>query len=279
MRIADPDHDNTTFAGLLPPLLKRPRMRGIAHVVMNVTGLAECESIVRRARLRAAGGPMMPALLAESGITWRITNPDALHVPSSGPLIVVANHPFGVADGMVLHALARQHRPDTRTVVTHALRYVPELADEFLFVDPIIDAERARANAPSLRDAVRHLRAGNTVALFPAGAMMRWMREARRITDAPWSETLGGIVRMTRATVLPIFFHGRNRFMFNALNAVSRDAGLVMMLSEFLARRNSQVELTVGSAIEFEELAGLNDAAIVARLREATLGLERQPAA
>jgi putative hemolysin len=270
MKVDVPSNGSTSFEQLIPNVIRR---WGLTRAAMAVTGLGAFEQLVERGRARAAGGPIVPAVLAEAGIAWRLTNPDALEIPASGPLIVVANHAFGVADAGVLHTLTRMHRPDCRTVSNYVLRYVPELVDELFFVDPIVDAVRARENAPAMRQMVRHLRGGGAVAMFPAGAMMRWLPRERRFSDPPWSTTLGALVRLSGATVLPLYFHGRNRLRFNLLNAVSRDAGLAIMLAEFIARQGKEVVLTAGRPIAYESLHGLDDAGITATARDATFAL------
>lgn len=266
----DPNSDNTSFAGLLPPALRRPEM--LARLVMNVSGLGEAERLVARARVHARSGEMVPAILREARMPWRITNANELVVPKTGPVILIANHAFGVADGCVLHTIARMHRADARTVVTNALRYIPELIDEFLFVDPIVGRERE--NAGPVRRIMRHLMDGNTVAMFPAGAMMRWMRKERRITDPQWTRHLGAMVHASRATVVPMFFHGRNRLAFNLLNAISTDIGLGFMLSEFLARRGREIVLTAGAPIEYAQMAAMSIDETVAHLRSRVFAIQ-----
>ncbi|MBC8145269.1 MAG: 1-acyl-sn-glycerol-3-phosphate acyltransferase [bacterium] len=273
MRIETPDDSSaeTSFAGLLPAFLRRPSMSGVARFVMRVSGLGPAEQLVERARGHVGDGPMVPAILREARMPWRITNADELDVPATGPLIFVANHAFGVADGCVLHTIARMHRADARTVVTSALRYIPELVNEFLFVDPIVGREHE--NSGPLRNIVRHLTSGNAVTMFPAGAMMRWVSSERRITDPRWTHQLGALVHMSRANVVPMYFHGHNRFGFNVLNAISRDAGLSFMLAEFMARKGKEIVVTAGRTIAFDEVAAMSVEETVAHLRASVFAM------
>ena len=267
------DPGSTSFENLLPPALHRGALRPLGRMLMRVSGLGEFERIVERARRRGAGESIAEAVLAESRVRWRWTNHDDVRIPGSGPTIVVANHAFGVADGLMLHSIARAHRGDALPIANYALRYVPEAADELIFVDPIDDPVRRRENAPPLRQTVRHLVGGGAIAMFPAGAMMRWMPRERRVVDPPWSRSLGGLARLSGATIVPLYFHGRNRLRFTIANAVSRDAGLALMLAEFIARQDSDLLVTAGEPIPFSALEGLDDEAITAHARRATLAL------
>lgn len=274
MKIEIPlDHETPSFATLLPALLREGPLRPLGRLLMRVSGLEGFEQLVERARAHRNGESMSEAVLEENDIRWRWTNPGDVVIPRSGPTLIVANHAFGVADGLTLHTIARLHRPEAKTVANYALRYVPEVLDELIFVDPIVDAARRRQNAPALRETVRLLIDGGAIAMFPAGAMMRWIPRARRFTDPPWSRTLGGLARLSRATIVPLFFHGRNRLRFDIANAVSRDAGLALMLAEFLAQRGRELLVTAGCPIGFDELDGLDDATITARARAATFAL------
>src|SRR3546814_9098827 len=89
-------------------------------------------------------------------------------VPQSGATVVVANHPFGGVEGVLLGKLLRQRRSDVKILVNDMLTRIPEMRELFIPVSVLDPKARAR-NASGLREANRHLKAGGLLLLFPAG--------------------------------------------------------------------------------------------------------------
>lgn len=227
------------------------------------------------ARSAAAQNPddFLRRVLDTLAVSFRLPAEDLARIPRSGPLMVVANHPFGAIDGLILAAVLRSVRPDVRVMANRLLAGIPHLRELFLFVDPFGGPEAAASNLAPMRQSMRWLRDGGVLAAFPAGevAHLNWrdlspgnlkrMRDggwrAEHITDPKWNDTIARIVRRTGVPVLPIYFDGCNGAMFQLLGLLHPRLRTAMLPREVFRKRDACVRLRVGSVIAPKRLAAL----------------------
>ena len=189
-------------------------------------------------------------------------------VPASGPAIVVANHPFGAIEGVVLAHALRRVRPDVRILANHLLQRIPELAELLLPVDVYGGSGAARANVRALRRALQWVQGGGLLLVFPAGAVSRVQLRRGRVADPPWSPGVGRIVARTRAPVVPVFFHGTNGAFFQVAGLLHRLVRTVLLPRELLNKAGTTLRLRIGLPIPHAHLEGCrSDGDIVRYLR------------
>ncbi|MFZ3186917.1 MAG: GNAT family N-acyltransferase [Candidatus Sulfotelmatobacter sp.] len=200
-------------------------------------------------------------LLAEMQAELRVDTADAARIPSKGPVVVVANHPFGMLDGAMLAVLLARVRPDVKVMTNYLLRDVPELARHCIFVDPFEsgDTNRIETNRRALREALAWLRSGGMMAVFPAGEVSQWQFQQGQIADSDWNDTAARLIRRTGATALPVYFCGRNSVSFHLFGMIHPRLRTAFLLQEFLQQAGRTVEVRVGSEIPFESVAGIAD--------------------
>jgi len=222
-------------------------------------------------------GFRMDNLLAEMRVGLRVTAADIARIPPTGPVVVVANHPFGVLDGAVLTVLLTRVRPDVKILANFLLGDVPELHRHCIFVDPFQTERSAGSNRRALREALPWLQTGGMLALFPAGEVSHWQMPEAKIADPEWNETAVRLVRKTGACTLPVYFCGRNSVGFQLLGMVRPRLRSAFLLQEFLQQEGKTVELRVGSAIRSESVARMaNDHEAIEYLRWRTYLLARR---
>jgi putative hemolysin len=197
-------------------------------------------------------------------------------IPRDGALVIVANHPFGVLDGIVMCALMQQVRPDFLVLTNSVLLRAPEMRDKMLPVDFAGTPEALATNLATRARAREHLDAGGCVVVFPAGAVStspdRFGRE--RAVDGPWTPFLGRVVRQSRAPVVPIFFPGQNSRLFQMVSHISQTLRLSLFFHEVRRRIGTRFPVAIGELIPFSELANLPERRnIVDELRRRTYAL------
>jgi putative hemolysin len=169
-------------------------------------------------------------------------------IPKNGPLVIVANHPFGIIEGPVLGAMLDRIRQDVLFVTNSMLAELQELAPHLIAVDPFGDA--VHANSGPVRRALRHLRAGGALVVFPAGEVSSLRAPIGRVADGPWNTMAARLAMAARAQVVPCFFQGQNGAGFQLAGLVHPRLRTLLLPSELLRRRNTRVRLAVGQPLQ-----------------------------
>ena len=198
-------------------------------------------------------------------------------VPRSGPLVVVANHPFGVVDGLILCHLVSLVREDFKVVAMSTLCRVPEVREFVLPINFAETAEAAVVSARSRRRARALLQEGGCLIIFPGGAVSTAQTPFGPAVDHDWHPFVGRLVMNSRATVLPVHFEGQNSRLFQLVSRFSATLRLGMLVRETLNHTGRTIRVRVGKARSFEDLPPSDDpATMVAELRRLTDAVGRE---
>lgn len=246
--------------------------------LLHLLGVGRIDSLYRA--MPQGGTPLDFARLALDvlGVSVRAEAEGFEGVPATGPLIMVANHPFGALEGLVLAKALLPVRPDLRFLANYMLAAVPELRELIFSVDPFGGDGAQRRNMAGLRQAVRHVGEGGALVVFPSGTVSHLQPSRREITDPTWQSTVGRLVRRTGADALPLYFHGRNSMLFNLMGLLHPVARTALLPKELLRKRNTTVTLSVGRPVAAATLNELpDDEARTAYLRMRCYALKPKP--
>ena len=178
------------------------------------------------------------------------------NVPQSGPLVVVANHPYGVLDGIVICWLVAQKRKDFKILINSVLCRAREMTDHVLPIDFEPTQEALATNLQSRRLARQHLQAGGVVIVFPSGGIATTPHMfARQAAEEPWAPLVGQLVRRTKASVLPVYFDGQNSALFQCASHISYAMRVALIFHEVRRRIGSQLDMVIGDVLDFDALA------------------------
>lgn len=192
-------------------------------------------------------------------------------VPRTGPVVFVANHPFGILDGIVLAWLALKVRPDTKVLAINVLK----ARDNLLPVDLAETEEAYRTNLATRRTAMEWLAQGGAIGIFPGGAVSTSEKlTGKWALDLPWAPFTAKLIRASGATVVPVYFSGQNSRLFQIASHLSVTLRLSLIMRETARRIGTRLDVAVGEPIPAAELAAFSDrAALLAELRRRTYGL------
>jgi len=208
---------------------------------------------------RSPDGFHLENLLAEMRVELRVGAADEARIPASGPVVVVANHPYGVLDGAILTVLLTRVRANVK-VLTNSLPWdVPELQKHCIFADPFQTDRSVESNRRALRDALAWLQQGGMLAMFPAGEVSHWQMPVAQIADPAWNDTAVRLIRRTGATALPLYFCGHKGVGFQLMGMIHPKLRTAFLLQEFLQQKGKTVEVRVGSGIPAEALDAIRD--------------------
>ena len=236
-----------------PPLL--PGLPGFAGKFIP---LDQARELYRRVR-QAPQGFQLEALLQEMKVKLEVQAADIDRIPVKGPLVAVANHPFGVLDGVALTVLLSRVRSDVKILTNSLLEGIPELHRQCIFVDPFNTSSSRDKNLKPLMRAVAWLRQGGALAVFPAGEVSQWNVREAQVTDPAWNAAAARLARKTGACALPVYFCGRNSGRFQVLGLINPRLRTLFLLAEFLQQREKNVEIRIGNAIPSELIANLDN--------------------
>ena len=254
-----------------------PLRRGLIRLVEAATGKRKLRRLyLANRRLGVAGASFFAAAVRSLELDVRFDDAALATVPRVGPVVVVANHPYGVLDGIVISWLVGQVRPDFMMLTNAVLLQAPEIAAHVLAIDFNGTDEATRTNIESRAAARRHLDAGGCLVVFPAGGVSTAPDRLgrRRATDAPWQPFTAQLIQRSRATVVPICFEGQNSRLFQVASHLSPVLRLSLIFHEVRTRIGTSILVAIGAPIPFASLPACPDRqALADHLRALTYGL------
>ena len=197
--------------------------------------------------------------------------------PATGPVLFISNHPYGVLDGITLTWLATKVRPDTKVLANDVLCQAPEAAGNLLPVAFAPTREARETNVNSRIQAQAWLKQGHAIGIFPGGGVSTSEKPLKGpAVDLPWAPFTAKLLRMSKATVVPVFFVGQNSRLFQMASHMSLTLRLSLVFRETARRIGSRLKVRVGAPIAFSEIAHIEDRAdLVMELRKRTFALAR----
>ncbi len=198
-------------------------------------------------------------------------------IPKSGPVIFVANHPFGVLDGAMLLHIVTRVRKDFFLLINEVLSHEPILKGHFLPVDFRGDEASMQTNLETKRLTTERLNNGEALIIFPSGAVAtrpRWSLNGDA-EEWPWRRFICTRIHETKCSVVPIYFHGQNSSWFQWVSKFSMNLRLGLLLYEVMNKRDKTYRIEIGSPIHYNEMERYDDRQeLIEFLQQRTLALK-----
>ena len=267
--------DNPPLSYLDPAMSAAQRL--VVRAVERIGGQRRLKAVYDR--FRADGGTeniFWSEMLRRTGIRPDLDTRALASIPRKGPLLVVANHPYGLIDGLALCWLVSQIRPDFKLLINSVLIQAPETRSHMLPIDFSGTAQGRAINLDTRAEARRTLDAGGAILVFPAGGISTapdWLGR-RPAMDAPWQTFVAQLLQRSQCPVLPIYFRGQNSRLFQMVSHISLTLRVALMAAEIRRRFDTRLGMIVGAPIAYAELADISDrAALSAELCRRTYAL------
>lgn len=195
-------------------------------------------------------------------------------LPVTGGLLLVANHPFGIVDGLTLGHLGMALRGNVAIMTNSLLCRVPEVDPHLLPVDFSSTLTARRLTSETRRRTTSLLSEGKVVALFPAGSVATANSPlGKRAVDLAWHPFVGRLATLPGVTTLPIYFKGQNSRLFQVASHYSYPLRVALIFYETRRRMRRAVDLTIGAPISADDLRKLDRGAVADFLRRRTIAL------
>ncbi|MEC9104880.1 MAG: lysophospholipid acyltransferase family protein, partial [Pseudomonadota bacterium] len=201
------------------------------------------------------------------------------NIPREGPLILVANHPYGILDGLMMGHLLQQQRGDFRILANSVFRKAEDINRVILPISFDKTKEAVQQNIETRKTALRYLAEGGAIGVFPGGTVSTALRPFSRPMDPGWRGFTARMITKSEATVVPMFFAGHTSRLFQLASHLHSTLRMGLLIKEFRSRIGTPVEVVIGDPIPREEIARFagETRALMDFLRHRTYALSPEP--
>ena len=205
------------------------------------------------------GQPFWKQALDLLGINLLTKQSEISKIPKEGSLVITANHPHGLVDGMVLAELIGKVRTDYKILTRSLLTGVKQI-DQFMIPVPFDHEENALKKSLEMRKkAMDHLEKGGVIVVFPSGKVASSETMFGNVVEGEWNPFTAKLIQKSGANVLPIFFPGANSRIYQIANQISATLRQGLLIYEVVHAMNKPQKPLVGDLIKQNELSSWQD--------------------
>ena len=227
----------------------------------------------------AAGRDFWAVMVDRYGLTLDVVGGSLDNIPRTGPLILIANHPYGILDGLMMGHILSITRGDFRILAHRVFRKAEDLNRIILPISFDETKEAVKTNIETRKESLRYLGEGGAIGIFPGGTVSTAAKPFSRPMDPGWRGFTARMVAKSNATVVPIYFEGANSRLFQLASHIHYTLRMGLLIKEFRKRVDAPVKLVVGQPISRDVLDPLakDSKAMMDFLRKSTYELSPKP--
>ena len=254
--------------------------RALIRLMENATGRI---SLIRRAagyeHDLAQGRDFWQVMVERYGLSLDVVRGSLDLIPREGPLILIANHPYGILDGLMLGHILAQTRGDFRILAHHVFCKSPDLARVILPIAFDETKQSLQLNLETRKTALSYLGQGGAIGIFPGGTVSTAQKPFSQPMDPGWRGFTARMVAKSGATVVPLYFDGHTSRMFQIASHLHYTLRMGLLIKEFAKRVDTPVRVAIGHPIPADQIAARagDSKAMMDFLRKATYDLSPTP--
>ncbi|MEO1329980.1 MAG: lysophospholipid acyltransferase family protein [Pseudomonadota bacterium] len=230
--------------------------RALIRSIENITGRPR---LIRMAldyqREMAQGKTFWEVMVSRYKVTLDLPGRGLANIPTDGPLVCVANHPFGILDGLTFGHIMAKTRPDFKILANSVFVKAPEVEPHILPIDFAETRESVKLNIETRKKALEYLKAGGCIGVFPGGTVSTGSKFYKQPFDPEWKTFTAKLIQNSGASVTPMYFVGRNSRLFQVASHLSDTLRLALLINEFDNRVGEAVTVVIGEPIPPETIA------------------------
>ena len=201
-------------------------------------------------------------------------------IPVKGRLIIVANHAFGVADGVSLCSVVSNIRQDYKIITHKVLRQADAVKDKIIPIDFSPNREAILANIAARKEAEKVLQNDGVIVIFPSGqiATKENLKFSTRAHDGDWKQFVSKLIIKTKTPVLPSYFEGENSQLYHIANKMGQTFRYSLLMYELIRKIGDTIYLHFGEVIPFSDFESIGNLIEITHfLRKKTYSLNPKP--
>jgi putative hemolysin len=254
--------------------------RALIRLMENSTGRLR---LIKRARGYedevGAGRTFFDVMADRYGLSLDVVGGSLRNIPRDGPLIMIANHPYGILDGLMLGHMLSTTRGDFKIMANAVFNRAPDLYRHLLPIDFGTTKEALALNLATRRTALDYLGQGGAIGIFPGGTVSTAAKPFSRPMDPGWRSFTARMVAKSDATVVPVYFDGHTSRLFQIASHLHSTLRMGLLIKEFRKRVDTPVRVVIGDPIGRDVLDPLarDGKQMMDFLRKATYELSPEP--
>ncbi len=219
-------------------------------------------------------------ILNVMNIRFKNKSNNEILIPKSGPLMIIANHPFGIVDGLILCSIVSKVRNDFKIMTHETLKFLPELDEYILPVDfSGNDKTTMRQNIKTATLAKKHLISGGVLIIFPSGSVSTAKNLKSEAQDDEWKSFPAKLAHQTQTDILPIFFDGKNGLLFHLFASKMKSSTLKYSsyIHETRKKIGKEIIIYAGNIIKYDSISHIdNRNLLIQHLKKITYSLKNE---
>ncbi|WP_170557475.1 lysophospholipid acyltransferase family protein [Ruegeria atlantica] len=227
----------------------------------------------------ANGRDFWSVMVERYGLSLDVVGGSLSNIPKTGPLILIANHPYGILDGMMMGHILSETRGDFRILANHVFRKAEDLDNIVLPISFDETKEAMKQNIETRKTALKYLSEGGAIGIFPGGTVSTGLKPFSHPMDPGWRGFTARMVAKSEATVVPVFFDGHTSRLFQIASHLHNTLRMGLLIKEFKKRVDTPVKVVIGEPISRDVLDPLatDKRKMMDFLRKATYELSPKP--
>lgn len=230
--------------------------RAIIRTVENLTGRPRMIRRVKGYDQEVANGRNFWEVMVERyELGLNVVGGSLDNIPNEGPVVVIANHPYGILDGMIMGHILSKQRGDFRILANSVFKNSQDLNKIVLPISFDETKEALRQNVETRKTALNYLSNGGCIGIFPGGTVSTAKTRKDYPMDPMWRTFTAKLIAKSGATVVPLYFDGANGRLFQRVSRLNATLRLALLIREFKKRVGDKVNVVVGEPINEATIA------------------------
>ncbi|WP_170463848.1 lysophospholipid acyltransferase family protein [Ruegeria arenilitoris] len=254
--------------------------RMVIRLMENTTGRLR---LIKRAdgyeQEVANGRDFWSVMVERYGLSLNVLDGALSNIPKTGPVILIANHPYGILDGLIMGHMLSEARGDFRILAHRVFRKAEDINRIILPISFDETKEAMKLNLETRKTALNYLGEGGAIGIFPGGTVSTGVKPFSHPMDPGWRGFTARMVAKSNATVVPVFFDGHTSRLFQIASHLHNTLRMGLLIKEFKKRVDTPVDVVIGKPIGRDVLDPLSKDTrkMMDFLRKATYELSPKP--